>query len=476
MEFQGSPLLSNEISGFDINDEAKNENYSKELNILYNEIREDLRNLDTNDSGKVSANSLLNYLQSKIPAKRNLNVSLFQNLFEDLERDENSDIDLDDFVKKYIQAHEELKLNFDTLKKGFDKERKIKDGLEEKIQTSKNETINKNGISENSCVSTEIGKVTILAEMDDEQQDFFCSVSIDNTEEKKTQTKNINTDLIFKEKFTFPIDSKEKFLSYKIYSNSNPENPLGEIEVPLFMLNVDNEEITPDFGFKNSNKQTIALFKPKIIIVTSFYDMYKKQFDNIERNIESYQSKIAQLSEFLAEISLPYKKQFDECYARTQKHDEERKRQDEFVDNIENMIKGIFNKKELYWDKIFKLIIYFCIFTQLFTSFTKPDFISLVIEIALAIIINTKMTNYLYEYYKIFFFGIIIAICYDLFNFLFVSNIEISSMNSVNATVKLFGFLGFLGKIALLITTIVVKQKLGKSPSIPNFNNNNNNN
>ena len=130
MEFQGSPLLSNEISGFDINDEAKNENYSKELNVLYNEIREDLRALDSTDSGKVSANSLLNYLQSKIPPKRNLNVSLFQNLFEDLDRDENSNIDLDDFVKKYIQAHEELKLNFDTLKKGFDKERKIKDGLE----------------------------------------------------------------------------------------------------------------------------------------------------------------------------------------------------------------------------------------------------------------------------------------------------------------------------------------------------------
>ena len=83
------------------------------------------------------------------------------------------------------------------------------------------------------------------------------------------------------------------------------------------------------------------------------------------------------------------------------------------------------------------------------------------------------MTNYLYKYYKIFFFGIIIGICYDLFNFLFVSNIEISSMSSVNATVRLFGFLGFLGKIALLITTIVIKQKLGKSPSTPNFNNNN---
>ena len=198
MEFQGSPLLSNEISGIDINDEAKNENYTKELNILYNEIREDLSKLDSMNNGKVSENNLLNYLQSKIPQRRNLNVDLFQKLFQELERDENSDIDLDEFVKKYIQAHEELKLNFDTLKKGFDKERKIKDDIEEKMQTSRNELINKNGISENSCVSTEIGKVAILAQLEDNQQDFFCTVSLNNSEEKKTKTKNLNNELIFK--------------------------------------------------------------------------------------------------------------------------------------------------------------------------------------------------------------------------------------------------------------------------------------
>ena len=209
MDFQGSPLLSNEISGIDINDEAKNENYSKELNILYNEIREDLRNLDSMNTGKVSENNLLNYLQSKIPAKRNLNVGLFQKLFQELERDENGDIDLDEFVKKYIQAHEELKLNFDTLKKGFDKERKIKDTLDEKIQTSKNEIINKNGISENSCVSTEIGKVSILAQLEEGQEDFFCTVSLNNIEERKTETKNMKNDLIFKEKFTFIKENKE---------------------------------------------------------------------------------------------------------------------------------------------------------------------------------------------------------------------------------------------------------------------------
>ena len=457
MEFQGSPLLSNEISGYDINDEEKNKNYSNELQVLYNEIREDLNNLDSYNTGKVSENGLLNYLQSKLPPKRQLNVSLFQQLFQDIEREDDSEIDLDEFTKKYIQAHEELKLNFDTLKKGFEKERTIRGELEQKIQNAKQEQLNKNGMSPNSCVSTEIGKVTLLSNIDGDE--IFCAVTLDNENEKKTSNKNINNNLTFTEKFTFPIDNREKVLNYKLFSTSNPNEPLGEIDVPLFILNIENEEIKPESGFKNFNQETIALFKPKIIIVTSFYDMYQKQYDNIEKNIDSYQSRIAQLSETLAEISLPYKKQFDDCHERTLKHADEMSGNDEMIKNIEGVLKGALGKKEISWDSIFKLIIYFCIFTQLFTSFTKPDFISLLIEIALAIIINTGMTNYLLDYYKIFFFGIIIGICYDLFDFLFVNNISISSMSSVNSTARIFGFLGFLGKLALLITTKIIKKK-----------------
>ena len=459
MEVQQSPLLSNEISGFDI-DEEKNKNYSNELQVLYNEIRQDLNNLDSYNTGKVSENGLLNYLQSKLPPKRKLNVSLFQQLFQDIEREDDSEIDLDDFTKKYIQAHEELKLNFDTLKKGFDKEKALRGELEQKIQNTKQEQLNKNGMSEKSCVSTEIGKITLLSQI--EGNEIFCTVSLDNIDEKKTANKNINSNLNFTEKFTFPIDSKEKVLNYKLFSASNPNESLGEVEVPLFILNIENEEITPESQFKDINQQTIALFKPKIIIVTSYYDMYQKQYDNIEKNIDSYQTRIAQLSETLAEISLPYKKQFDDCHERTLKHAEEMAGNDEMIKNIEGVLKGALGKKEISWDNIFKLVIYFCIFTQLFTSFTKPDFISLLIEIALAIIINTGMTNYLFDYYKIFFFGIIIGICYDLFHFFFAKNISISSMSSVNTTVNIFGFLGFLGKIALLITTNIIKKKHGR--------------
>ena len=196
----------------------------------------------------------LNYLQSKLPPKRQLNVSLFQQLFQDIEREDDSEIDLDDFTKKYIQAHEELKLNFDTLKKGFEKERAIRGELEQKIQNAKQEQLNKNGMSPNSCVSTEIGKVTLLSTI--EGNELFCTVTLDNEEEKKTSNKNINSNLTFTEKFTFPIDSREKVLNYKLFSTSNPNEPLGEIDVPLFILNIENEEITPESGFKDYNQQT----------------------------------------------------------------------------------------------------------------------------------------------------------------------------------------------------------------------------
>ena len=91
----------------------------------------------------------------------------------------------------------------------------------------------------------------------------------------------------------------------------------------------------------------------------------------------------------------------------------------------------------------------------------------MVTEIGLAIIVNTKMTNYLFEYYQVFFFGIIIGIFYDIFDFLFVSNIEISSMSSVNSVVRIFGFIGFIGKLSLLITLMVIKQKNGNSVNSP---------
>ena len=164
-----SPLLSNELSGLDINDESKNENYTREIGVLFNELIEDLQKADPTGTGRVTEDELLDFLQSKLPQNKQLNINLFKQLLQDIDRNIDMNIDLNDFCKKYIQAHEELKLNFETLKKGFDKEKSLKNELESKIQEVKYENLNKNGISPNACVSTIIGKITFLSQINTDQ-------------------------------------------------------------------------------------------------------------------------------------------------------------------------------------------------------------------------------------------------------------------------------------------------------------------
>ena len=56
--------------------------------------------------------------------------------------------------------------------------------------------------------------------LDKNQREFYCTVKLDtDNKEKKTETKNIDDTLIYKEKFTFPIDSEEKI--FKPYEHGH---------------------------------------------------------------------------------------------------------------------------------------------------------------------------------------------------------------------------------------------------------------
>ena len=456
---QGSPLLSNEISGFDANDESKNENYTRELGVLFNEIMEDLQKADVTGTGKVSEDELLEYLQRKLPPHKQLNVSLFKQLLQDIDRNIDMNIDLNDFCRKYIQAHEELKLNFETLKKGFDKEKSLKNELESKIQEVKQEQLNKNGISPNACVSTVIGKITFLTQINVDQ--IYCVVKLDEMDEKKTVVKNIENPN-FQEKMTFPLEDKQSNLSYKLFS-ANTNQFIGGIDVPLYMINLENEEVNSDFEIKDDSNQTIGVFKPKIIIVTSYYDMYQKQYDNIDKNIESYQSRINQLSETLEDISLPYKSEFERSQLRLLKGTNMMVNNGELVNGVEGILKVAFKDKKVKWVLILKYLLYFCILTLLFTTLVKPDFISLFICLILLIVLNTSRTNYIFQYFNLVLIGICLMIAYDLMDYIFLRKYEIEIMSAVEGWGRFFGFFGFLGKIFLLFAFFFVKVKYGRT-------------
>ena len=456
---QANLLLSNEISGLDVNDESKNENYTKELNTLYSDIKQDLQTIDVTGTGRVSEEELLDFLQQKVPPNKRLNLNLFKQLLQDIDHNIDMNIDIDDFCKKYIQAHEELKLNFETLKKGFDKEKSLKNELESKIQEAKQEKLNKNGISLNACVSTVIGKITFLGLIHTEQ--IYFTVQLDESNEKKTQVKSVENP-IFNEKYTFPIEDKQSTLSYRLFS-ANTNQVIGSTDAPLYMIHLENEEVTPDLELKDDNDQTIAVFKPKIIVVTSYYDMYQKQYDNIDKNIESYQTKINQLSESLDELSLPYKDEFEKSKLRLLKGSDLMVNDDQIVNGVEGVLKHAFKDKRVKWIIILKFILYFCIMTLLFTTLVKPDFISLFICLILLILLNTSKTNYIFEHFNKILIGILIMIAYDLMDFIFLRKFKVEIMSAVEGWANFFGFLGFIGKIALLIAAFVVKIKYEKT-------------
>ena len=449
-----NPLLSNEISVSDQLDEAHNENYSKELKVLYDEIMEDLQKADTTGTGKVSEEELLDFLQKKLPPQRQLNIPLFKRFLQNVDQNMEANIDLNEFCKKYIQAHEELKLNFETLKRGFDKEKNLKNGLQEKIQEVKQEQMNKNGISQNAVVQTEIGKITFLAQINTDQ--IYCMVNLDDNEGERSEIKNIENP-VFTKKFVFHIEDKQSSLFYKIFSVNNQY--IGGVDVPLYMLNVENEEIFSEFELKDDNDQTIGVFKPRIIVVTSYFDWYQKQYDNIDKNIESYQNKINELSETLEELSLPYRSEFEKSQIRLKQGGNIGVNNDQLVNGVEGILKLAFKDKKVKWIVTLKIILYFCILTLLFTTLVKPDFISLFICLLLLILLNTCKTNYIFENFNIFLGGIIAMIAYDLIDYIFLRKFKIDIMSRVEGWARFFGFLGFLGKIALFCAVFVVKVK-----------------
>ena len=453
-----NPLLSNEISLSEQIDEVHNEKYSKELKVLYDEIMDDLQKADKTGTGKISEEDLLDFLQKKLPPQRQLNIPLFKRFLQNVDQNLDTNIDLIEFCKKYIQAHEELKLNFETLKRGFDKEKNIKNELQEKIQEVKQEQMNKNGISQNAVVQTEIGKITFLAQINTDQ--IYCTVNLDEKEGERSEVKNVENPL-FTKKFTFHIEDKQSSLFYKIFSASNQY--IGGVDVPLYMLNVENEEIFSEFEIKDDNDQTIGVFKPRIIVVTSYFDWYQKQYDNIDKNIESYQAKINELSETLEELSLPYKAEFDRSQLRLKQGGNIGINNDQLVNGVEGILKHAFKDRKVKWIVTLKIILYFCILTLLFTTLVKPDFISLFICLLLLILLNTCKTNYIFENFNILLGGIIAMIAYDLIDYIFLRKFQIEIMSRVEGWARFFGFLGFLGKIALFCAVFVVKIKYQKT-------------
>ena len=462
-------FLSKEVSTVEANQSMESV-FNNELSVLYNRILHDLTLADPSGMGQMQESDLIDYLSRRIIGKKKLNVGLIRQLFESINHNENGTVELTEFVKEYILAHEDLKLNYETLTKGLNKEIKHQREIKEKIKSINNThntvgTAGSQGLRgsntppaplniQHNYLSTEIGKINLITKLIDTE--LFCKLSIDSINEKSTEVQKTDN-LNFKKCFNFPLKntSKESMLIYKLCNTEN--QTIAETDIPLYNITVDNEEVTPEIELKDLQNNTIAIFKPKIIVITSLLDLYYNQLDSTERIIQSHEQKLAELKQAITDISEPYKKEFEESEMRMRNYEKnKRKNGQNDVENNSEMC--LFSVKGL------KMTLYLCVFFDFVITLNKVDFINIVLYSIILFCLNTNMYNYLYKYKKYVNVGIGICIAYDFIDLLNLRYTSLKVIKKIDRYVNLFAFLSMIGKCLVYYIFQSVNNKTDEAP------------
>ena len=237
------------------------------------------------------------------------------------------------------------------------------------------------------------------------------------------------------------IISRNNFFKIGLYNTSDQNQPMGEIEIPLGSLD-ENVETQPPILLNDISMTAVANFNPKLALVTSCFTFYSNQYKEVEERIKAEETKINHLSEVYEKLSDPYKYVFEET--STKNMFVSNALQNQIIDQVEASMKKIFRLNDVKWIKVIQILLYFSLGVTFITNLTKNDFISLFVELAFIIVINTEKTAFLFEYFKTFLSMLLITVVYDVCDYLFLRNVEFDSMKGINSFVGLFSFFGFL--------------------------------
>ena len=192
-----------EILEADYMDQNSKTKYASDINNVHQQILSSLQAICPTKDQKVTERQLIDMLKQKMPSGKKLNTSLFLQVFQDLNRDLDNKIDLNEFVVKYIHSHEELRMFLELGKQEMENQQNLKSELENQAFEAKNEQLNKYNISLRSEISIQIQKVQLYNQGD--SSDIFFRISYEG-DSKKTSSRSVN-DLNFIEKISFFINN-----------------------------------------------------------------------------------------------------------------------------------------------------------------------------------------------------------------------------------------------------------------------------
>lgn len=432
-----------------------NDNLDNKLNNesdIENEIFQDL-NKECSGIGRISKEKLLNFLCNKLSQEKKLNLNLFEEILNNIDKNIDNTIDLKQFCKEYIKEYKNIKLRYENIQKNYENEKHKMQYFIKKINEETRRSSNDVNMNQNAYVLTTIEDINLSSNLLDP---FYCKVSLKNDKENEKLTViNNKYNLKFTEVFLFPLEDDQPTLHYEM-NNQDTKQLIGFTDVSLNELR-DTQKKINKFDLNGDDENKIGEIQTKIIFFNINSDEYQNQYEAISNNIDKYQRERIELNKKLYELSLPYKQQFErlsKCFKDKSLQVLKSKT------TFDRILTNYFDENK--WVPTLKYILLFNIIMTLFTTLVKPDFIALFIFIILFFLLSIKKTNYYFKYFDIIIIGSLITIGFDIFDFLFLRKLSIDNMSSVEGWGRFFGFLSFLGKISLLMAIFIVKVRYDK--------------
>ena len=452
--------------------QAFSHDYVKNLEEKYYILKKEFDTINNNADHKLQFEEIEKFFINKTINNKVIDNNYIERLFKLLDKDKDSEISIEEFIFAYIKLEEKLKLKRKKLLFILDDLKENLKQYKERLEKSKKEILNRDGICENASLSITLFEAKdIIPKKNIVSPNTFVVFSVEGKKQKSNIIENSLNPQFF-EDFTFPISKRGETLRVELYENSNFGNELiGYVDIDLVLL--EHQQKTEIwYALKLNNDNQDENFGSIHLRLRYIYNWNKYYNDLIAKT----QLQIKRLNEDIIELN-KYNQLFNEPFGIILAGEinsiiEKRvfEKSEDILDYITSARKSIYvledsviqrkpsitlNPSETNYvnfnDQTI-ILIYICLILSSLEFLNRCDYLSLLLMIGLFIVLKRNNKNDTDTYCEYLVRGILISIFFDLF-YLFLIGDEFTLSRVQN---KISSFLSFIFSILNLVGKVIL--------------------
>ena len=445
--------------------------YVKNLEEKYYILKREFNTIDNNADHKLQFEEIEKFFINKTINNKVIDKNYIERLFKLLDKDKDSQISIEEFIFSYIKLEEKLKLKKKKLQNILDD---LKENLKqylERLEKSKNEILNRDGICENASLSITVFEAKdIIPKTNLSSPNTFVVFSVEGKKQKSNIIENSLNPQYF-EDFTFPISKRGETLRVELYENTDLENQLiGYVDIDLVLLEHQQKtEIWYALKLNNDIDEEFGSIHLRLRYIYNWNKYYNDLIAKTQLQIKRLNEDIVELNKYIQLFNEPFgiilageinsiieKRVFEKSEDILEYITSERK-SIYVLENSEILRKPsiTLNPSEtnyVNFNNQTVILIYICLILSSLEFLNRCDYLSLLLMIGLYIVLKRNNKNDTDTYCEYLVRGVLISIFFDLF-YLFLIGDEFRLSRVQN---KVSSFLSFIFSILNLIGKVIL--------------------